>query len=310
MNGHEVVMWAREPEVVADINNNDTNEMYLPGSRLGETVTATSVFEDLRGCDIIINATPTQFIRSTYTAIPDVDDILKGAILVNVAKGIELGTHKRISQIFAEVTPGISHYAVLTGPSHAEEVIKDMPTTVVCGSNSINAANQVQEALSTEAFRIYTSADVVGMEICGSLKNVIAIAAGIIDGAKLGDNTKAAVMTRGLAEMARLGIAFGADKDTFFGLAGMGDLIVTCDSTHSRNRHVGFEIGMGRPLQEVLDSMTAVAEGVPTTESALELAAEVDIELPITSKVASIIFKGEDPMKAIRELMLRPAKPE
>ncbi len=309
-NGHDVVMWAREPEVVADINEHDTNEMYLPGSTLGSNVHATSDFSELRGCTIIVNATPTQFIRGTYTAMSDLDEVLGGAIMVNVSKGIELKTHKRVSQIFSEIAPSIGTYAVLSGPSHAEEVIKDMPTTVVCACEDVAAAGLVQDAFSTESFRVYTTTDVVGVEICGSLKNVIAIAAGIIDGAQLGDNTKAAVMTRGLAEISRFGQAFGADKETFFGLAGMGDLIVTCGSLHSRNRHVGDEIGKGRTLEEVLASMTAVAEGVPTTESALELAAEVNVELPITEKVAAILFDGEDPMTAIRELMLRPHKAE
>jgi len=309
-NGHDVVMWAREPEVVADINENDTNTMYLPGSALGMNVSATGDFSQLSGCDIIVNATPTQFIRETFTAAENLQEILSDAILVNVSKGIELKTHKRISEIFAEVAPSIRTYAVISGPSHAEEVIQDMPTTVVCACEDPEAAELVQDAFSTESFRVYTTPDVVGVEICGSLKNVIAIAAGIIDGAQLGDNTKAAVMTRGLAEISRLGIAFGADKETFFGLAGMGDLIVTCDSRHSRNRHVGEEVGKGLKLQQVLDSMTAVAEGVPTTESALELAAEAGVELPITQKVAAILFNDEDPMTAIRELMLRPHKAE
>jgi len=308
-NGHTVIMFAREPEVVHDINTNGTNSHYLPGSGLGEGVTATSHLSDLQGCEIVVNATPTQYVRTTFES-PAASGLLTNAILVNVAKGIELGTHELVSQIFAEVAPSMKTYAVLSGPSHAEEVIEDMPTTVVCACEDIQAGRIVQGAFSTETFRVYTTTDVVGVEICGALKNVIAIAAGIIDGAHLGDNTKAAVMTRGLAEISRLGQALGADKETFYGLAGMGDLIVTCGSQHSRNRFVGEQVGKGRSIDEVLGSMTAVAEGVPTTRSALEFAAEAGVELPITSKVAAILFEGEDPMTAIRELMLRPSKPE
>jgi glycerol-3-phosphate dehydrogenase (NAD(P)+) len=185
-----------------------------------------------------------------------------------------------------------------------------MPTTVVAASSDIAVAQIVQSALTTPAFRVYASDDVVGVEICGALKNVIAIAAGIVDGLGLGDNTKAALMTRGLAEIARLGVALGADQGTFYGLAGLGDLYVTCASQHSRNRSVGEQIGKGSSLDAILSTMSAVAEGVPTTTAALELASSVGIELPITQKVASILFHGEDPRSAIRDLMLRPVKSE
>lgn len=310
LNGHDVLLWSYDPAVVDQINTRHINQSYLPQGTLQDGVRATAAIEDLAGCAVVINATPTQFIRSTFTQHPNLDALFAGAILVNVAKGIELGTHLRVSEIFDQIMPSKGAFVVLSGPSHAEEVIRDMPTTVVVASQHHEAANVVQEALSTETFRVYTSADVIGVEICGSLKNVIAIAAGIIDGAQLGDNTKAAVMTRGLAEMARLGQAVGADKDTFFGLAGMGDLIVTCDSRHSRNRFVGEEVGKGRSLQDVLAGMTAVAEGVPTTTAALELAAEAGVELPITQKVAHILFDGEDPLHAIHDLMVRPHKSE
>lgn len=310
LNGHDVLLWSYDPAVVDQINTRHINQSYLPQGTLQDGVRATAAIEDLAGCAVVINATPTQFIRSTFTQHPNLDALFAGAILVNVAKGIELGTHLRVSEIFDQIMPSKGAFVVLSGPSHAEEVIRDMPTTVVVASQHLEAAKVVQEALSTETFRVYTSADVIGVEICGSLKNVIAIAAGIIDGAQLGDNTKAAVMTRGLAEMARLGQAVGADKDTFFGLAGMGDLIVTCDSRHSRNRFVGEEVGKGRSLQDVLAGMTAVAEGVPTTTAALELAAEAGVELPITQKVAHILFEGEDPLHAIHDLMVRPHKSE
>lgn len=307
---HDVVMWAREEDVVEDINTSHTNNRFLPGSALPKNVRATHNLADLAGSEIVVNAIPTQFIRAAYSSIEGAEVALNETILVNVAKGIELGTHERLSEVFSEVAPGIKAYAVMSGPSHAEEVVREMPTTVVCASFDMESAIIVQNAFKTDTFRVYITQDVVGVEICGALKNVIAIAAGIIDGAQLGDNTKAAVMTRGLAEISRLGQALGAEKETFFGLAGMGDLIVTCGSQHSRNRYVGEEIGRGRVLVDILADMTAVAEGVATTESALELALEAGIELPITSKVAAILFQGQEPMSAIRELMVRPPAAE
>lgn len=308
--GNVVVMYAREADVVEEINTLHRNERFLPGAQLGAGIRATASVEELRGCDLILNATPTQFVRSTLGLVAGHHSPLNGIPFANVAKGIELGTHKRVSEIVAEVLPLGGPYAVLSGPSHAEEVIRDMPTTVVCASEDRATAELVQLVFRTETFRVYTTDDVVGVEICGALKNVIAIAAGIIDGAELGDNTKAALMTRGLAEIARLGVALGADKDTFFGLAGMGDLIVTCGSQHSRNRFVGEQIGRGRSLDDIMASMSAVAEGVPTTKAALELAATVGVELPITEKVATILFDNEEPMQAIRELMVRPLRSE
>jgi glycerol-3-phosphate dehydrogenase (NAD(P)+) len=303
--GHDVQLWAREHDVVEAMTATRTNDAFLPGSVLAESIRATSSMEDLVGSDIIINATPTQFVRATVR-----DAVVAGAIVVNVAKGIEVGTSKRVSEIMHEVAPSMAAYVVLSGPSHAEEVVHRMPTTVVAASADPAIAQIVQSALTTPAFRVYASDDVVGVEICGALKNVIAIAAGIVDGLGLGDNTKAALMTRGLAEIARLGVALGAEQGTFYGLAGLGDLYVTCASRHSRNRSVGEQIGKGATLASILSTMSAVAEGVPTTTAALELAASVGIELPITQKVASILFHGEDPRSAIRDLMLRPVKSE
>ncbi len=303
--GHTVLVWAREVEVVHSINTTHTNAPYLPNASLPTTIVATDDLQHLAGCDMLIHATPTQFARSVLTAARQVGT-LDGSILVTVAKGIEQGTHMLMKEIVADVAPQVHSFAVLSGPSHAEEVVQRMPTTVVCACEQEAIAELVQRALFTEAFRVYTTTDVVGVEICGALKNVIAIAAGIVDGAGLGDNTKAALMTRGLAEIARLGMAMGADQQTFYGLAGMGDLIVTAGSRHSRNRYVGEQVGRGHSLQEVLQSMTAVAEGVTTTMAALELAAEVGVELPITQKVADVLFNNEAPTDAIRNLMLRP----
>lgn len=303
--GHDVCIWAREQRVVDAISRTHANPEFLPGSAIPEVIRATADMEQLVGSELIINATPTQYVRATIR-----DNVVAGSILVNVAKGIEVGTTRRVSEIMQDVAPSMAAYVVLSGPSHAEEVVRRMPTTVVAASADVAVAQQVQAMLTTPDFRVYASDDVVGVEICGSLKNVIAIAAGIVDGLGLGDNTKAALMTRGLAEIARLGVALGAEQSTFYGLAGLGDLYVTCASKHSRNRSVGEQIGRGVTLDAILDTMSAVAEGVPTTTAALELAASVGIELPITQKVASILFHGEDPRTSIRELMLRPAKSE
>lgn len=304
-NGHHVTLWAREPEVVDEVNKLHTNASFLPGASLPAHVRATGALQELTSCDMLVIATPTQFIRPVVKHLAHTD-----AIVVNLAKGIEIGTHNRVSEILAEAAPSIQRYVVLSGPSHAEEVALRMPTTVVCASRDKQLATVVQSVLSTPAFRVYTSSDVVGVEICGALKNVIAIAAGIIDGLGLGDNTKAALITRGLAEMSRLASALGADPQTMYGLAGLGDLYVTCSSRHSRNRHVGERIGRGEPLAQITSSMHAVAEGVTTTRAAMELAVSLGVELPITSKVAEILFDNRDPRVAISELMTRQPRTE
>ncbi len=307
--GHKVLLWAREPEVVQAINTTHVNAPYLPGVELHKNISATEDLADLRQSNVIVHATPTQHTRSVLQIANNLG-VLHGATLVSVAKGIEIGTHKLVRDIVADVAPTIAHFAVLSGPSHAEEVSRRMPTSVVCACDTIEQAQHIQHMLRTDDFRVYTSSDVIGVEICGALKNVIAIAAGIVDGVGMGDNTKAALITRGLAEMARLGTALGADVQTFYGLAGLGDLIVTTGSRHSRNRFVGEQVGKGRNVEDVLGSMTAVAEGVPTTRAALELAHDMNIELPITQKVAEVLWEGADPRTAIRALMQRPLGPE
>ena len=305
-NQHRVSLWARESDGVSDVNTSHRNLRFLPDAELQSSIYATDDLASITDADIVIVAIPTQHIRATLTAAP----LLRNAIVVNVAKGIEIGTHLRVSEILGDLGLLGDSYTVLSGPSHAEEVVKSMPTTVVVASQDDAAARVVQDVLSTDDFRVYTSDDVIGVEICGALKNVIAIASGVIDGLGMGDNTKAALITRGLAEIARLGVALGATPSTFYGLAGLGDLYVTCSSRHSRNRFVGEELGKGRTLDSILSSMTAVAEGVTTTRAALELAATVGVELPITEKIAGIMFAAEDPRDAIRELMTRPTKDE
>jgi glycerol-3-phosphate dehydrogenase (NAD(P)+) len=307
-NGHRVVLWARHQHVADSINSSRENLDYLPGVRIPTGVEADVDTAAVSAADMVISAIPTQYVRAVLQSyrFP-----LRGKLIVNAAKGIERGTHLRISQVFRDVlgTPS-DEYAVLSGPSHAEEVARGVPTTVVVASTSETAAEIVQRAMSTPTFRIYRSLDVVGVELGGALKNVIAIAAGIVDGLAMGDNTKAALVTRGLAEISRLGTELGANPLTFSGLSGLGDLFVTCTSRYSRNRLVGERIGRGESLDEILASMTMVAEGIATTISALELASDYGIEMPIAEQVYCILFEGKDPRAAITELMTRQMKRE
>ena len=261
------------------------------------------------GRELLLLATPTQYLRSVLKQLqPFLEP--ERQLLVNVAKGIEVESWLRISEMVAEVL-GRTRYAVLSGPSHAEEVSRRVPTAVVAASENSADAELVQRIFLNDNFRVYTSADVVGVELGGALKNVMAIAAGIIDGMKLGDNPKAAMMTRGISEMGRLGELLGGKAQTFSGLSGIGDLIVTCTSGHSRNRHVGEELGRGRKLPEILQSMgMVVAEGVPTARGAYTLARKTGAETPIIDEIYAVLYEGRDVPTAIRNLMSRTAKPE
>jgi glycerol-3-phosphate dehydrogenase (NAD(P)+) len=276
-----------------------------------DTVAVTSdIAAAVDGAEMIVAAVPSQFLRSVMLQIADYP--FDRATVVNVAKGVENGTLLTMSEMLHDALPALppSHIATLSGPSHAEEVSRKIPTTVVAASIDMGTARKVQRIFMNPSFRVYVSNDIRGVEIGGSLKNVIAIAAGIIDGAELGDNTKAAVMTRGIAEIARVGVAMGAHVRTFSGLSGIGDLMVTCMSRHSRNRFVGVEIGKGRNLDEILGDMVMVAEGVATTQSAYELAARVGVEVPIIAEVHRILFEGKDPLVACHDLMTRDPKRE
>jgi len=305
---HKVLLWSFENEVVNDINYNHKNSLYLPGSSLNPSIIATTHSNELHNTDIIVIAVPTQYIRET---IQKYEFNLSDKVIVNVAKGIEQNTLYRISEILYEVTNiKKSQYVVLSGPSHAEEVAKQIPTTVVAASENHQSAKLIQDVFTTPTFRIYTSEDVIGCELGGSLKNIIAIATGIIDGLGLGDNTKAAVITRGLAEITRLGIILGASPSSFSGLSGLGDLYVTCSSRHSRNRYVGEQIGRGKTLSEIQSEMKMVAEGVATTKSAYALAKKHKVELPIIEQVYEILFNNVKPSNAIHELMTRDTKRE
>ncbi len=307
-NGLKVNLWTHETHVIDEINNKRSNTTYLPNYVISELITATNSKESIESADILINAVPTKFIRSLYH---DLNVDISKKLLINASKGIEQSTSFRISQIFNDACSlDFKNYVALTGPSHAEEVVRDVPTTVIAASVDHDNAVLVQDLLCTPTFRIYTSEDLIGAEIGGAIKNVIAIAAGIIDGLGMGDNTKAALITRGLAEMSRIGDEMGADIRTFSGLSGLGDLFVTCNSTHSRNRSVGVRIGKGETYEQIAQSMKMIAEGVFTTKAVVELCEKLEVEMPIAEQVYNILFENKCPKDAIRDLMQREYKKE
>jgi len=306
--GLDVAIFVKEEEVCNEINNNKTNNAFLHGIILSDNLKAYYKDFNFEDYSLIVNTVPTQFISSFYTTN---GFKLKDKFLVNCSKGIEKVSHRLISEIFEkDFQLEKSNYAILTGPSHAELVARNKLTSVVAASTNENFAKYVQKIFSNKYFRVYTSNDTIGCEIGGALKNVIAIAAGINDGQQLGDNAKAALITRGLAEISRLGIAMGANPLTFSGLSGLGDLIVTCDSIHSRNRSVGERIGKGEKSSEILANMKMVAEGVHTSESAYSLGVKFNVEMPISTQIYKIIFFDKDPVEAIRDLMSRDFKEE
>lgn len=307
-NKHSVKIWSYEQSTCDEINNFHQNNKFLPGIIIPNDVIALSNINDCEDSDFIVLTVPTKFIRTVFHHIDF--QINKKNIIVGT-KGIENISLLRISELLYDII-SLPHeqHVVLTGPSHAEEVSRNCPTTVVAASANIDLAKQVQQIFSNSYFRVYTSNDVVGCEIAGSLKNVIAIAAGIIDGLNLGDNTKAALITRGLAEISRLAIAMGANPNTISGLSGLGDLFVTCNSKHSRNRFVGEEIGKGKSINNITNDMNMIAEGIYTTESAFALGKKYNVELPITEQMYEIIFDNKKPVIAMNELMNRSSKHE
>lgn len=308
---HEVTLWSYSAADADRIRLFRENSPFLPGILIPPVVSITSeISEAVRNAGMVVAAVPSQFVRSVVKSIPA--GSLDGTIIVNVAKGVEVGTLMTMSEVFHDLLPGLppGNIATMSGPSHAEEVSKGIPTTVVAASASIDTAKAVQKAFMVPAFRVYVSTDLRGVELGGALKNVIAIAAGIVEGAGLGDNTKAALMTRGIAEITRVGVRLGAELRTFGGLSGIGDLMVTCMSRHSRNRRVGVEIGRGRLLKDVLSDTVMVAEGVETTRSARELARRAGVEVPIINEVYNILFEGKEPLKACYDLMTRDPKGE
>jgi len=310
-NSHQVSLWSYREKYTHDILTTRQNPSFLPGVHIPESIEATSnVHAAVDDREMIAAAVPSQFLRGVMSELKHLpfDDV----IVVNVAKGIEVGTLMTMSEMLRDALPGLSrrNIATLSGPSHAEEVSQKIATTVVAASTDLVTSRLVQSTFMTPYFRVYESTDIVGVELGGALKNVIAIAAGVIDGAKLGDNTKAALMTRGIVEITRLGVALGAKERTFFGLSGIGDLMVTCMSRHSRNRYVGVEVGKGRKLDDILAEMVMVAEGVATTRSANELARKMGVEVPIMAEVYNMLFEGKDPHDACYDLMTRDPRGE
>jgi glycerol-3-phosphate dehydrogenase (NAD(P)+) len=306
--GQEVSLWARNPAHAKDLAQTRENRRLLPGVRIPATVEITAdIDRAVDGAELLVAAIPTKFLRDALTTLAP--HLTHDRPVLSVIKGLENETFMRPSEIIAEVL-GNRAVVALGGPSHAEEISRRLPATVVAASGDLALAKEVQAAFSTDRFRIYTNPDIIGVELAAALKNVIAIAAGICDGLGYGDNAKSALMTRGLVEMTRFGVALGAEPLTFAGLAGMGDLITTCISRHSRNRRVGERLGQGETLDQILASMDAVAEGVTTTKSVSELAEQKDIEMPITAEVYEILFKDKSPEEGTAALMLRPPRGE
>lgn len=307
-NGHQVTLWSSREEKAAELRNFRENADKLPGVKLPETLEITSDLETaVKGKELVVLGVPSLYIRSTAAKMaPYVSD---GQVIVNVSKGIEESTLSTMTEAILEEIPN-GDVAVLSGPSHAEEVSRGIPTTVVAGAKTRKTAEMIQSIFMNEAFRVYTSPDMLGIEIGGSLKNVIALAAGIADGLGFGDNTKAALITRGIAEMSRLGVAMGGYQETFGGLAGMGDLIVTCASRHSRNRKAGYLIGQGYSMKDAMDEVKMVVEGVYSARAALKLAEKYYVRLPIIEQVNAVLFEGKEAKEAVRELMVRDGKTE
>jgi len=309
--GYQVRLWAHRPEFAFMLDAERQNLRYLKGIAFPETLQITHHLPLLISwAEIIVTAVPSQALRETAESFSDLS--MRGKIIVNVAKGIEVGTGKRMSEVLLDALPDLqeSQVAALYGPSHAEEVSQDQPTTVVASSLSLSTAQKVQEVFHTKRFRVYVNTDIIGVEIAGSVKNIIAIAAGISDGVGFGDNAKAALITRGLTEISRLGCKLGGDTVTISGLAGIGDLVVTCLSRHSRNRFVGEEIGRGRSLDDIISSMNMIAEGVHSTKAVYELSRSVGVDMPITNAVYQMLFEAKPAQQAILELMTREPKPE
>ncbi|MEV8332525.1 NAD(P)H-dependent glycerol-3-phosphate dehydrogenase [Streptomyces niveus] len=308
--GCEVTLWARRPEVADAVNNTRTNPEYLPGLELPSSVRATTdPAEAARDAEFTVLTVPSQTLRANLAEWASL--LPSDTVLVSLMKGVELGTAKRMSEVIAEVAKApADRVAVLTGPNLAGEIAARQPAAAVVACTDEAVANRLQAACHTPYFRPYTNTDVVGCELGGAVKNVIGLAVGIADGMGLGDNTKASLMTRGLAETTRLGLAMGADPHTFSGLAGMGDLIATCSSPLSRNHTFGTNLGRGMTLEQTIAASKQTAEGVKSCQSVLDLAQRHGVDMPITETVVSIVHEGKPPLVAVKELMARSAKPE
>ena len=304
-------LWAFEPEVAEQITRGRENVSYLSGIELPENLQCTADLATVvQGAEIVVSVSPAQFVGIVMAeAAPHIED---DAVIVSASKGIELTTLRRMGEVMTEtLSPAqIDGFTVLSGPSFAAEAAKQVPTAVVAASESTDAALAIQDLFQTEYFRVYTGSDVIGVELGGALKNVIALGAGLAAGIGCGHNTLAALITRGLAEMRRLGIAMGAQASTFSGLTGMGDLVLTCTGTLSRNRTVGYRLGQGEKLGSILEEMSTVAEGVATARAVHDLADQYGVEMPIAEEVFEILTLGTDPKQAIKNLMERDSRPE
>jgi glycerol-3-phosphate dehydrogenase (NAD(P)+) len=307
-NNHKVKIWFRNEEKAETVKNTRENKYYLPDIKIPENVLITSdIHEAVTGADIIILAVPTKEVRGLITKNMDV--FKNDAILVNLSKGLEKDTLYRISQVCEELLPN-NKFVALSGPSHAEEVALEMPTTVVAASRDEEVAELVQDVFMSDYFRVYTNTDIIGVEIGGALKNVIALAVGISNGLGFGDNTKAALINRGILEIARLAEKMGADKLTFLGLSGIGDIVVTCTSVHSRNRRAGILIGKGYTKEEAAEEVGMVVEGIITTYAAYQLAKKASVEMPIVNELYAVLYLDHKASDTVQRLMKRNKKHE
>lgn len=307
-NGHQVTIWSIDEKEVAMLNEKREHATKLPGVKIPEDIVITNEMEKaITGKDFMVLAVPSIFTRGTAAKMKPY--VAENQIIVDVAKGIEESTLMTLSQQIEQEIPQ-ADVAVLSGPSHAEEVGRKLPTTCVIGAKSKETAEYLQSMFISKVFRVYTSPDILGIELGGSLKNVIALAAGIADGLGYGDNTKAALITRGIAEIARLGVKMGGKIESFVGLTGIGDLIVTCASVHSRNRKAGYLMGQGKSMQEAMDEVQMVVEGVYSAKAAAKLAKKYEVPMPIVDEINKILFEGKDPKQAVDDLMLRESKIE
>lgn len=306
-NGHEVTLWSHTPEKTKLLEETRENPM-LRGVPLPKEMKLTSDLEEGRGCDAVLMVTPSYAVRETASRLRGI--VEPGTIIISASKGIEKATSMRLSQVIEEELEGKCPVVVLSGPSHAEEVGRHIPTGVVAAADQLEYANRVQDMFMNPRFRVYTSDDRIGTEICAALKNVIALCAGCLDGMGCGDNTNALLMTRGLAEMARLGVALGGRRDTFTGLAGVGDLIVTCTSQHSRNRRCGVLIGQGKSVEQAREEIGAVVEGYYAAANARTLAEKAGVEMPIAQAAYEVLYEGRDVKLVVADLMSRTRRSE
>jgi glycerol-3-phosphate dehydrogenase (NAD(P)+) len=307
-DGREIVLWGNSPSRVEQLKQTRENSEYLPGVKLPESVRLTSELSDCANCSLVVFVVPStafRIIADRFSAVV----ARKDSILLSCTKGIEHGTGMRMSQILAEIFPG-HVIAVLSGPNLAVEVAKGLPTATVLGCADAECTAELQTSLGSSRFRIYTSDELVGIELGGALKNVFALPAGVSDGFGLGDNSKAALVTRSLAELVRLGTAMGGSPRTFYGLSGAGDLIATCFSQHSRNRKVGERFARGEKLEAITSSMQMVAEGIPTTKSAYDCARKLNLDTPIIDQVYAVLYQGKPPAEGLRDLLQRDQKAE